>query len=1035
MTHENFDSVAKEYGFEGVTAESFSKALNEVASTNGRIYFTQRGFESGNKLKLYEKWQSVKLPVDAVKRLAQTVDEETCATNLKESGLEKLVGKVTRKSDLKAEVQKKSSCIYRVYNTFAKMDSVGTPHFIRIVRNEDLSRVKHAVDNVLNSPHKERVTEDLLFDAYHRNPLHHLALNPHLEGPSIIRYMQELKRLDPCADELWTTPDVNGSTPLDIAASELNFAVFDYLINYSTVAREKVIESGQNIVVELLNRHISHDVSDCLKESEKVNNPFEVKQRIRRMVLAVCEAYPELAQSYKIEDILKNNEVADDIRYVIQNAEQLSEKAKKATDSLKAWDSDCTAFEESVRGEGAESTKLDAIDARIQEIETILAKQPPHLQGINIRNEEGLTLLQQKVKEGDIDFVRNLCNPLRFYDHFVDFSNDALMRTAEGIHLLELARGNSEHGDEMIRLLLSKAPELSQKTTEGYDAAALAVEKDQLLHTEAKKQAILKKHLARLYEKKAELEAHVLGHTTSLRSSPSLVRETKHYETPKEKGMGEILAVVFSSGKLIRVLIVSAGTKIKAVFAGLIAKDKGKKIEAQALRTISTIPQEIAQKKLFENRLVQVAANIGSQQVLHNDEDQIAARDLYNRFLTKNGADHVQEGQPLEQMPWGKLTSNPNGWEGIITSGVCWGTAMDIIGKFHEHGFHELETQAASYNGGSPATACANQALYQALETFPQHPAQIVFNQLELLARLNAMEPTAKKGLFNADYTLVQKLFAEIMANEVNLSKDPNIASNTKSEDARKLKDKANSINSNHPLIEMCRHRLQKTPRLMYDDANNSVEDFIYKLRSDWENHIATHDISPAGCAIGLNTLTWLEGLLMQQVGCRDLYQKARGARQREAEEGSGRTGNPRFDKIPDTRLREFLVKADATSEYHHIESKVIEMRGLKQDAIVGFPERHVAPTDADYIRRFPELKDGAYVISFSTQGFQAAAAHSIAYFKKGDDGYIFDPNVGLIKCLPNRHGEDLLQLLSVYKTPKGKSSHDLEIRMVKTIS
>ena len=82
-------------------------------------------------------------------------------------------------------------------------------------------------------------------------------------------------------------------------------------------------------------------------------------------------------------------------------------------------------------------------------------------------------------------------------------------------------------------------------------------------------------------------------------------------------------------------------------------------------------------------------------------------------------------------------------------------------------------------------------------------------------------------------------------------------------------------------------------------------------------------------------------------------------------------------------------------------------------------------------LRQFNHLKDGAYIISFSTHSFQADSAHSICYFKQGEKGYLFDPNLGLIECKENAHPEDLLQILSIYPVPSGKTSHNLEVLSV----
>ncbi len=1018
----DFDSVAKQFGFEGVNAASFSRALDAAVKKRGRVYFTEKGFQSGKELKFYEKWRGIKIPKETVLKLAATINPTADAGTLQQSVFESL-GTTTEVSE---EIQKKSVRIYRVFNAFAKKDNAGEPKFLHVVRNEDLGKVRKAVNSILASPHEQVRMDELLYDKNGQNPLHALALNPHLEGRSIDGYMAALKKLDPNAEGLWLKPDKSGVTPLALAASELNFAVFNYVINSSGLARERVIASGPNIVVELLIRHTSETISSQLKESGKVNNSFEIKQRIRRMLVAALEAYPELAEKPQVTHFLRNRDMAEDIRYVVENAQTLAAKARERTQKLESWKQDCAAFEELLQQPGSPDEKVEKVNHRIDDIKTILAKQPCHLRGINERNSEGLTLLQQKVKEGDIDFVRDLCDPLRSYDHFVDFSNDTLMKTTAGKHLLELAQESPQHSEEMFKLLLSKAPELARNVplAKDYNAAELAVEKDQLLKTEGLRQAIFQKHLAYLQEIKPVLEAEKLGVTTHLESSPTLTHQAERYEAPEEKQIIELLGFVISRGKLVKALFSAASTKVKALFAGIANQQKGQKYEAEALRTLSAIPQEIAQQKLFEGRVIHVAANIGSREVVNTAQDQQAAAELYRAFVEKNRAIHVtaEDNQGFKTMPWGKLESKTEGWKGIITTGVCWGTVMDIIERFSDKGFSQLEQIAEVYRKGSPDSACANQALYHALAPFPTHPVQVVFDSLALLNRLNGMEKAAQKGLFNADFTCVQKLFAKIMANEVRKTEDVNFQRENKEKDALDLEKKSDEISSTHPLIQMCLERLKDMP-LMDDTGKNSVEQFFINLRSDWQGYIDKNATSPNDWAAGLNTIIWLEGLLMQQVGWRDFYQEVSGKKER--------TTNPRFDSIPDKRLRAFLAEVDTIQESNYLESKVIGMRNLTQALVQGLPERYIAATDVNYLRRFKHLPNGAYVISYSTHSFQADCAHSIAYFKEGEEGYIFDPNVGLIRCRQGQHAEDLLQLLSVYKIPKGKSSHDMEIRKV----
>lgn len=81
-----------------------------------------------------------------------------------------------------------------------------------------------------------------------------------------------------------------------------------------------------------------------------------------------------------------------------------------------------------------------------------------------------------------------------------------------------------------------------------------------------------------------------------------------------------------------------------------------------------------------------------------------------------------------------------------------------------------------------------------------------------------------------------------------------------------------------------------------------------------------------------------------------------------------------------------------------------------------------------EHLKKFDSLSPGAYDISFHTEyGY-----HSIMYYKnKNGEGYLFDPNYGLIKCeVPHQHS--MLKLLSMYPPPDKKESYEDDNRNYK---
>jgi hypothetical protein len=67
----------------------------------------------------------------------------------------------------------------------------------------------------------------------------------------------------------------------------------------------------------------------------------------------------------------------------------------------------------------------------------------------------------------------------------------------------------------------------------------------------------------------------------------------------------------------------------------------------------------------------------------------------------------------------------------------------------------------------------------------------------------------------------------------------------------------------------------------------------------------------------------------------------------------------------------------------------------------------------AEHLRNFNQLPEGAYFLGFAN----GESSHAIAFVKNGNNGYLFDPNYGLIDCGDN-HAKSLLKLLNLYAEP-----------------
>lgn len=1049
MALDNFDKLTSEIGLKGISQSSFTHALGEAARTNGRVYATIEGFQAN----LADK--AVKIPLETIRELARAIGQEaeTEALSLNHHVFKRLwlwvTGQPRAIEQHQRIYQAVQTVLYPEFNRWAVRDEEGTPEFLRLVRAGNLHEVRKAVDELVKNPNPNFSAVDLFFDREGKGPLHALALNPHLENRMIGFYMQEFKQLDPECEKLWVKKDQEGNSPLSLAASELNSNILDYVVKQLT--GEEVAQD--HLVLELLKYGLKprfDEISQRLKESNRANNPFQAKQLIRRMLITAAQHYPGLFESVQIEGLPK------EMLSICQMANQLGQAEKGRQEGFKAWREECKAFETSLQNERSAKPEelLKKVYQRIEDIRTLLSERQNIIKGLSKRDNEGMTEVQRKAVEGDLAFFKKLCNPLNTYDHYVDFSDQELMKTAKGVHLLEILV-KSQHSLEIIKLLLSKAPELvEQADIERLCALApesqreelreilnnpyhLAVEKDQLLQTESYRRQIFGLHLDYLNSIVPELRGDVQlpGDAARLKNSPKVARIGRKLAQPKAKSKIELIGMVFKSLKLIGTIISSIAIKIKATLIGLVNSQTAERVEAAALRTVAAIPSAIAgHESMFGDRLISSSRNIGSYNVVEREEDQQAAEKLYQEFSLANKTNHKQMGvDKLKQgeMGWGLLYSDPKDWKGVVRSGVCWGTSIDFIQRYQEQGFEKIEDIAKLYTEGVPASACANQAVYLALNIKPDHPFDLILSHLELLGRLDGMDATFKQGLFNADFGAIQAIFAMMINKEIVGEGDNNLVRKSYSERS-KLIEMTKKFKSDHPLVGMISERLKN--KLMDSTGKNSVAQFFEAIGDDWATYMNEKNLTPSQSVKGINILTWLEGLFMQQVGYRKELNKelvGLSSQERERQAADGKTIDPRFAEIPNQKLKDFLAKVDATRQLDRIESPVIKMRGLEQETVQGLPERGVVPTDVDYLRQFDHLEDGAYVISFSTQSFQANGAHAINYFKKGEQGFFFDPNPGLIKCEPNNHAKDLLKLLTLYPMPTNSTSHGIQILKV----
>lgn len=74
-----------------------------------------------------------------------------------------------------------------------------------------------------------------------------------------------------------------------------------------------------------------------------------------------------------------------------------------------------------------------------------------------------------------------------------------------------------------------------------------------------------------------------------------------------------------------------------------------------------------------------------------------------------------------------------------------------------------------------------------------------------------------------------------------------------------------------------------------------------------------------------------------------------------------------------------------------------------------------------EHLQNFDDLEPGVYYTYFTT-----VTGHCVLYVKNNlGEGYIFDPNIGLIKCKKDQHALTYLKLLAMYPPPSDKKEYE----------
>ena len=270
--------------------------------------------------------------------------------------------------------------LYPELAEWIRRESGDAPRFLEEFRKGDLAAISRAVDSIVAYAEVGAHIDDLFLDASGRNPVHFLAGLADPSTATIKSYMVQLKRIDPNADHLVLAKDSNGQSPLQVAAYTLNEGLFEYLLNYSDLSTLDLHESGAQLVSELLAQAEKSNFELHCQKRAATDTPFELKQRLRRMLLSVAEAHPSLFEGHLDALEVQEQDLPADLRYICAHAKDIAADAVAPQKELQVAREDCMQFEERCCGSSVETAeerleRLELLRDRLVLLDELLGRR------------------------------------------------------------------------------------------------------------------------------------------------------------------------------------------------------------------------------------------------------------------------------------------------------------------------------------------------------------------------------------------------------------------------------------------------------------------------------------------------------------------------------------------------------------------------------------------------------------------------------------------------------------------------------------
>ena len=378
-------------------------------------------------------------------------------------------------------------------------------------------------------------------------------------------------------------------------------------------------------------------------------------------------------------------------------------------------------------------------------------------------------------------------------------------------------------------------------------------------------------------------------------------------------------------------------------------------------------------KMAYGDNLLVTARNIASKEVLHNEEDKLYYIKLKNELAEKEKNNDLisiigYDESYLSTEGISNIRTNV-GSKSVKRNGVCFSANMYLAGKILNSPNIDEETLikcAQEFHKGVPAEVAAKQEIFHELKFCDKAASICPFGD----------HKNAESNFRNVIRDLVIKRALEHYSGEI-----PN--------------------NFSDEVENMIKNIIQEF------DSNNDIS---ATRKLDFRFKVSRNDVLLALYFDNATTISARNDFKI-------------------VNEAASIGIDPKVLRIIKQALKDLdldlIVEKKKYNAIAHLYGFRQDFEGTgKANSIFGDYSTH--ESSKSHLKNFSLLDTGVYETNFST----GDSSHSVLYVKlNSEEGYLFDPNYGLIRCDQGNHAKTYLKLLSLYTPPAKKLENESDER------